>query len=320
MKSDYLDPACLPRETQVGPWRVLDLLGRGAYGAVYRARAAESEASSPVALKLALYPRDERFAREVELLSRIRHLSVPRLLGHGVWQHPAGVVHPYLIMELVEGVPLYDWARTNLPSSRYVLQVLAIVMRALEAAGPRPAREQNARCCPELSAGIARMLSPSPEARGSAQSLAAAMEQAARCAGPEADMPLFIGDAPRPLRARSFLRSVPPRTPHRALRRWLMAASLGCVLALGVVWMLGVRPDAESTRALIAKQVDARDGGTVAVGDSVLTSPGASARPLPSALSAIALDMPPKPLPGQTRPDANGRRPRRGQIPIRGGC
>jgi hypothetical protein len=53
----------------VGTWRVEAWAGRGVYGVVYRAVPVNAEHANPVALKLALFPRDPRFAREVELLS-----------------------------------------------------------------------------------------------------------------------------------------------------------------------------------------------------------------------------------------------------------
>lgn len=64
---------------------------------------------------------------------------------------------------------------------------------------------------------------------------------------------------------------------------------------------------------------EAKDGGTVAVGDSVLTAPVAAGRaPFPGA--PLAAEVPPKPFPGQRRPDANGRCPGKLQVPINGGC
>ena len=83
-----LNPAWLPPGTQVGAWRVVGWAGRGVYGAVYRA-VPMGEAHAPeVALKIALLPEDPRFAHEAELLGRMRHPSIPRLLEHGVWQSP----------------------------------------------------------------------------------------------------------------------------------------------------------------------------------------------------------------------------------------
>ena len=75
----------------------------------------------------------------------------------------------------------------------------------------------------------------------------------------------------------------------------------------------------ESAQEPVALRMETRDGGTAAVGDSALTAPEAPAPP-PSEWSAIALEVPPKPLPGQRRPDANGRCPGKSHVPIHGGC
>jgi serine/threonine protein kinase len=127
-----LNPASLPAGTRVGPWRLSHLLGRGAFGTVYRAEGVARGAKGPAALKLAHAPHDERFAREVALLSRLRHPCIPRFLGHGHWQSPLGLLHPFVAMELVEGLPLYEWARASNPSSRQVLRLFAGLARALE--------------------------------------------------------------------------------------------------------------------------------------------------------------------------------------------
>jgi eukaryotic-like serine/threonine-protein kinase len=82
---------------------------------------------------VALLPRDPRLAREVELLSRVRHPSIPRLWDSGEWQSPGGTLHPYIAMEWVEGVPLYDWARQHAPSPAQQLRVLEQLASALQA-------------------------------------------------------------------------------------------------------------------------------------------------------------------------------------------
>ncbi|ADO70791.1 serine/threonine protein kinase [Stigmatella aurantiaca] len=125
--------APLPAGTRIGPWLLVGWHHQGAYGAVYQAVRAKSPRQPSVALKLALFPNDPRFAREVELLSRLRHPCVPRLIDHGHWRHPSGPIYPYLTMQWVEGTSLYDWVRARAPSSRQVLQLLAQLARALQA-------------------------------------------------------------------------------------------------------------------------------------------------------------------------------------------
>jgi len=429
MESGPLRPARLPPGTRVGPWRVLELRGWGAYGAVYRALGVE-DVLGPVALKLALHPEAGRFAREVELLSRLRHPSVPRLMDHGLWLQPGGLAYPYLAMEWVEGVSLYDWAHVQCPTSRQVLRVLASLTRALEAThaaggvhrdvkgdnvlvraadgqvfltdfgsgsyvgaarltsppfppgtqpyrspeawrsvrlpfqpsdtpyapgpaddvfalgmtayrlvtddyapipallnevthlwgpegtGPVPPLGVNARCCAELSRLVSRMLSVRPEARGGAGELAEALEQAAGRAGPEADVPLFTRKELPAEEARSVLPQGRGPVPGSRL---MAAASLGAAVALGAAWMLSAQPREKTGQAHSSATEEAKDGGTVAVGDAALTAPLLLTR-APSALSVIAVDLPPKPLRGQLRPDASGRCAHRAQVSIQGGC
>ncbi|ADO75848.1 serine/threonine-protein kinase [Stigmatella aurantiaca] len=132
-RRSQLNPGALPPGTLVGPWQVTGWRGRGNYGTVYQALKRGHEGSGLVALKLAHFPEDKRFGREAELLSRIHHPHVPRLLDAGHWPHPSGAFYPYLAMEWVEGEPLYTWGQVHQPSSRQVLRVLAQLARALEA-------------------------------------------------------------------------------------------------------------------------------------------------------------------------------------------
>jgi len=126
-------PSVWPVGMRIGPWRVLGLGGQGMYGTVYRVEHAESAEPGIFALKLACYPGEPRFQREAELLTRIRDPRVPRLHDKG-WCGPAGdMAFPFLVMDWVEGEPLYQWASRRQRTSREVLRVLSQVARALQA-------------------------------------------------------------------------------------------------------------------------------------------------------------------------------------------
>ncbi len=89
----------------IGPYRILDTLGSGGVGTVYRAL--DTRTQEPAAIKLltggpALDARAAlRLAREFETLSQLAHPNVVKVYSAGVFQG-----YPYLAMELVEGLTL----------------------------------------------------------------------------------------------------------------------------------------------------------------------------------------------------------------------
>ncbi|MEL6615751.1 MAG: serine/threonine-protein kinase, partial [Bacteroidota bacterium] len=94
----------------VGPWHVVDLLGRGGMGTVYRAERHDESFDQSVALKLVRPGFGEhfraRFVRERALLASLDHPGIARLLDGGV----ASGGTPYLAIELVDGTPITTYA------------------------------------------------------------------------------------------------------------------------------------------------------------------------------------------------------------------
>ncbi len=88
----------------MGPYRILDEIGRGGMGTVYRAARDDDEYNKIVAIKLlqrGLESRDmvRRFRRERQILAKMEHPHVARLLDGGTTAEGL----PYLVMEYVEG-------------------------------------------------------------------------------------------------------------------------------------------------------------------------------------------------------------------------
>src|SRR6478735_5286899 len=97
----------------IGPYRLERMLGEGGMGQVWLARRDDGLYQRRVALKL-LRPglADPklrlRFTRERQILARLEHPHIARLLDAGISQD-----QPYLALEYVDGEPLTDWCRAH---------------------------------------------------------------------------------------------------------------------------------------------------------------------------------------------------------------
>jgi eukaryotic-like serine/threonine-protein kinase len=105
----------LPPGTRLGPWRVLEDAGSGGMGTVYRAERADGAFEMNAAIKLIRVQRqslDERLKLERELLARLDHRHIARLIDGGAT--PDG--QAYLVMEWVEGKTLPQYLQSDSPS------------------------------------------------------------------------------------------------------------------------------------------------------------------------------------------------------------
>ncbi len=113
-------------------YRLLEVLGRGGMGVVYLAERADEHFEKKVALKL--MPRglespekERRFLTERQILARLEHPGIARLLDGGVTEE----AYPYLVMEYVEGVPIDRYCDENHLSLRQRLELISEVCSAV---------------------------------------------------------------------------------------------------------------------------------------------------------------------------------------------
>jgi len=95
---------------RAGPYRLLEVIGRGGMGAVYLAERADGEVTQRLAVKLlpagAGDPLRERFLQERQILASLAHPNIARMLDAG--HLTSG--QPFLAMEYVAGKPIDTFA------------------------------------------------------------------------------------------------------------------------------------------------------------------------------------------------------------------
>jgi non-specific serine/threonine protein kinase/serine/threonine-protein kinase len=110
-------PAALegPREPhvqphRVGPYRILDAIGHGGMGTVYRAVRDDDAFQKTVALKLVAGGLgseriERRFRQERQILAHLQHPNIATVLDGGTSEDG----QPYLVMEHVQGLPITEY-------------------------------------------------------------------------------------------------------------------------------------------------------------------------------------------------------------------
>lgn len=124
-------PVAAPRE-QVGPWRLTRPIGRGGMGTVYEAERFDGEVLQRAAIKFVpLASRSpavlESFRQERQILADLNHPNICRLFDAGTTADGS----PYLVMELIEGVPVDVWCRDRGLSVRQIVELFLKVCAAV---------------------------------------------------------------------------------------------------------------------------------------------------------------------------------------------
>ncbi|MEO0422153.1 MAG: serine/threonine-protein kinase, partial [Pseudomonadota bacterium] len=121
-----------------GAYRLIDIIGQGGMGVVYRAHRADGAYDDQVAVKLIALANPTadqvgRFQRERQLLSDLRHPNVATLLDGGTSEH--GI--PYVVMQYVDGVAIDRYCQEQALDLDDRLALFETVCRAVQAAHQR---------------------------------------------------------------------------------------------------------------------------------------------------------------------------------------
>ncbi len=156
---------------RIGPYALVARIGAGGMGEVWRASRADEGPKREVALKLPhaaflgpAYKR--RFARERDVLAALSHPNIAQLYEAGA----SADGHPYLALELVEGMPVTAYCRAHKATLAQRIDLLRQVLAGLSYAHQRlivhrDIKPGNVLVTPEgrvklLDFGIAKLLGP----------------------------------------------------------------------------------------------------------------------------------------------------------------
>ncbi len=150
-----------------------EVLGSGAMGLVYRG--SQTNPKRDVAIKviragLGTPALLRRFRAESDALARLRHPGIATVHQTGIERTPAGE-RPYLVMELVDGLPLDKWLQSNNPTQTQRLELIARTCDAVQHAHTRGVihrdlKPSNILVTPDgspklIDFGVARITDPS---------------------------------------------------------------------------------------------------------------------------------------------------------------
>ncbi len=115
---DFLDEPIMEKDpiagSKVGQYRLLEPIGRGGMGAVYRAVRDDDQFQQEVAIKVVKRGMDTdavlaRFRYERQILAFLTHPNIAHLFDGGATSDG----RPYLVMEFIEGLPITEYCRQH---------------------------------------------------------------------------------------------------------------------------------------------------------------------------------------------------------------
>ena len=190
-EADDAEPLAAPQPAfwagrRIGPYCLSELAGEGGMGVVWSAERSDGQFQRRVAVKFlsALFPTGqsiERFLLERDILAQLDHPHIARLLDAGMIEP----LHPYLVMEWVEGRRIDEYCRQQRLSIAEILLLYRQVLDAVAYAHQRlvvhrDLKPSNLLVTADgqvklLDFGIARMVDPGHSATDATQPVARAL-------------------------------------------------------------------------------------------------------------------------------------------------
>jgi serine/threonine protein kinase len=123
----------VPAGSRIGPYLILEVIGEGGMGVVYRARRSDDVFKKDVAIKVVKRGMDtdailRRFRHERRILASLEHPYIARVLDGGSTENGL----PYLVMEYVDGQPVTTHSNQRGLGLRERLQLFEKICEAVE--------------------------------------------------------------------------------------------------------------------------------------------------------------------------------------------
>jgi len=133
-RDGFLEPAAVFVPQTLGHYRLLERIGGGGMGQVYRAERRDDFEQSVAIKLLNVLPGDPDAARRAEaerqFLAWIDHPNIARILDGGTTPHG----QPYVVMEYVDGERIDRWCRTHALAPQARVRLFGQVLAAVDAA------------------------------------------------------------------------------------------------------------------------------------------------------------------------------------------
>ena len=118
---------------RIGPYEIIEIIGEGGMGSVYRAARADEQYQKQVAIKIVKLGLHTpfalaRFRAERQILANLEHPNIARLLDGATTE--AGL--PYVVMELIDGQPIDQYCEARKLSIEERLRLFRTVCLAVQ--------------------------------------------------------------------------------------------------------------------------------------------------------------------------------------------